>query len=72
MKIEVKLNAIYVNGELFDWGVPKEAVEELEMSYDPVWKMRCYQSIRNHFINSFSEFLGRKITFKEINEAINA
>ena len=72
LMIEVKSNKIYVDGELFDWAVPEEALEELEMCYDPVWKMRCYQSIRNHFIHSFSEFVAREVTLKEINEAVNA
>lgn len=76
MKIEIKpyeqpdvgtVKAIYVDDEPFDWGAVKQ-----NTLHNPVKKARLIVSVRNHFVNSFSEFIGKKVTLKQINEAIES
>jgi hypothetical protein len=72
MKIEIKkhpeenTNAIFVEGELFDWAVPEDAIQELELIHDKVRALRYYWSIKNHFIQCFSEFVGTKTTINQL------
>ena len=61
------IDAIYVNGEAFDWGFPKNILESMD---DELTKIRYGVSIKNHFVSSFSEFVGRKMNLEEILKAI--
>jgi hypothetical protein len=81
-KIEVKLwfdeeqnksvNAIYVDNEVFDWSLVEDGLRRARqyVKKNPLMEKAVYGDIQNHFVTSFSEFLGHSITLKEINEAI--
>lgn len=81
-KVEVKswldpeknktVNAIFVDDEVFDWGLVEDGLRRARqyVKKNPLMEKAVYGDIQNHFVNSFSEFLGRPISLKEINEAI--
>lgn len=65
---------IFVDGELFDWGIDEkeynEAVKFAEKQKNKEGMLlKIHQNIEKHFINSLSEFMNRKITLKELDEA---
>lgn len=73
MKVEIVDNKIIIDGEGFDWVVEeadflKAKTQCLE---DPESKYNYLATIQQHFIDSFSAFIGKKTTLKEINELLN-
>jgi len=59
---------IFVDGTLFDWGVDEENYKQA-LALGPQYKKAIEESIAKHFVDSFSEFLSRRITLDEVNEA---
>lgn len=59
---------IFVDGTLFDWGVDEEDYKQA-LAMGPKYRKMVEASIAEHFISCFSEFLSRKITLDEVNEA---
>lgn len=60
---------IFVDGELFDWEVDQQEVEEAMRTMGPEYHRAIMNDIFSHFMNSLSEFMGRKVTPEEVNEA---
>jgi hypothetical protein len=77
-KKEVKIinlegvNYIVVDNEAFDWNIDPENVKKVEFQIknDPSMKDNYIGSIFHHFTKCFSEFLGKKVSLQDINEAI--
>ena len=65
-------NYIVVNNEAFDWEVEPEHIKSIKvkMVNDPLMKDSIIGNVFNHMISCFSEFIGKKVTLKEINDAI--
>ncbi len=65
-------NIIAIDNEVFDWGVDPEEANKviLACKKDAGEKSNYVGNIKNYFITCFSEFVGRPITFREINEAL--
>lgn len=66
---------LVVDGELFDWsmGLGKETSAlymQLKMNKDPNFRKILKGETIKQFMSNLSEFLGRKVTIQEINEAI--
>ena len=61
--------AIFINGELLDWKIDMSQFMEA-MQMGPKYYRAIQQSIEIHFIDSVSDFLGRKVTMDEIKKAI--
>ena len=64
--------AIFINGELLDWKLDmNDYIEAMKMG--PMYIREIQRSIEMHFIESVSDFLGRKVTMDEIkiNEKID-
>jgi hypothetical protein len=59
---------IYIDGELFDWSVDLSAFQEAA-KMGPHFKLAVQKDIAKHFMDSMSEFLGRRVTFEEIKKA---
>ena len=59
---------IYVDGELFDWSVDVSSFLEAK-KMGPMYMKAVQDDIARHFVNSLSEFLGRKVTPQEVTEA---
>lgn len=61
-----------VAGEAFDWGIDSVDLDNLRLTVkkDDGLKNSFVGDLKHHFITCLSDFLGRPITFKEINEAL--
>jgi hypothetical protein len=61
--------AIFIDDELLDWSIDMNSyVEAVQMG--PKYVRAIQQDIEKHFINSVSDYLGRKVTMDEIKAAI--
>lgn len=59
---------IFIDGTLFDWGVDEEDYKQA-LAMGPKYKKMIEDSIAKHFLESLSEFMGRRITFEEVEKA---
>lgn len=78
-KFEVKMRpakgggiekAIFIDDELLDWQIDMNSYMEA-MKMGPMFQREIQKSIEEHFIESVSDTLGRKVTMEEIKTAIN-
>lgn len=78
-KFEVKMRlakgggiekAIFIDDELLDWQIDMNSYVEA-MKMGPMFQKEIQKSIEQHFIESVSDTLGRKVTMEEIKTAIN-
>lgn len=60
--------AIFIDGELLDWSVDLESLRDA-MKMGPLFFKEVQKDIQKHFVESVSEFVGRKITSEDIAEA---
>jgi len=67
-------DAIFVDGIVFDWGMDQNSLRQAKTlaESNPTLQQSINDNIQHHFVESFSEFLGREITLGEINEAIKS
>jgi hypothetical protein len=65
-------NYLVVDNEAFDWEVEPDQIKaiKLKIKNDPLMKDSLIGSVFGHMESCFSEFIGRKITLKEINDSI--
>lgn len=59
---------IFIDGELFDWGINEENFKDA-IAMGPEYFRLLQADIEHHFLDSISEFMGRRVTQQEINEA---
>jgi hypothetical protein len=71
LKIDGK-NYIVVDNEAFDWEVEPEQLRhaEFKIKNDPLMKESFIGNIFSHMAGCFSEFIGKQVSLKEINDAI--
>ena len=69
---EEKYNALYFNGELFDWGLDeKELIKAKDFCCEDNFFMKTiHGDICKYFTSCIEEILGKQVSIKEINEAI--
>ena len=76
-RFEVKLRAgeagrvekaIFIDDELLDWQVDVNSLFEAK-KMGPAFFYAVQKDIEKHFAESVSEFLGRRVTIEQINEA---
>ncbi len=67
VRIEIKNNAIYVDGNLFDFEMDEEGLRK-GLAYTS--KEAIESDVQKYFTESFSDFVGKEMTLKEINDAI--
>lgn len=61
--------AIFIDEKLLDWQIDmNDYIEAMKMG--PMYMREIQRSIEIHFIESVSDFLGRKVTMEEIKKAI--
>ena len=67
-----KYKALYIDGQMFDWYVDRESLAEAKKfaQNDPFIKKSIYADIQSHFMQSFCDFIGRKISLKDLNESL--
>lgn len=66
------INAIFVDDLAFDWGIDENSLYDARnfIQNNQNMEKAVYGDIENHFIECFSEFLGRKINIQELVNAI--
>lgn len=66
------INYLMLDNEVFDWGPdPEELQNAIKMiNHNNDLKETILNSIVGHFVSSFSEFVGNKMTLDEINTSI--
>lgn len=61
--------AVFIDGEKLDWEVDAQSLAEA-MRMGPKFFRAVQRDIERHYVESVSEFIGRKVTAKDIKEAI--
>jgi carbon monoxide dehydrogenase subunit G len=61
--------AIFIGGELLDWQIDLASFVDAA-SMGPTYMREIQRDIEKHFVESVSDFLGRKVTIEEIKQAI--
>lgn len=63
---------IVLENEAFDWEVQPEQLKtiEIKIKNDPSLKDSFIGNVFNHLTSSFSEFIGKDVSLKEINDAL--
>lgn len=61
--------AIFIDDEMLDWQIDTNSFVDA-MKMGPQFVRSVQRSIEEHFIDSVSDFLGRKVTMIEIKSAI--
>lgn len=63
---------IVLENEAFDWEVQPEQLKiiEIKIKNDPALKDSFIGNVFNHLTSSFSEFIGKKVSLKDINDAL--
>lgn len=69
---EDRYNALYIDGEFFDWGLEQEEINKAKnfCGEDNFFHKTIHGDICQHFTQCISEVLERDVSIKEINEAI--
>lgn len=61
--------AIFIDDELLDWQIDMNSFVDA-MKMGPQYMREIQRSIETHFVDSVSDFIGRKVSILEIKEAI--
>jgi len=60
---------IYVDGEYFDWSIDEQSLDWAKKQGPEFFEV-VKKDIANHFLDSLSEMVGRKITFNDFQAAL--
>lgn len=73
-EFKITIKAIVIDGELFDWGMDTNSFNQMRQMIQKHKEMTetVSMSIINHFIECFSDHIGKKITLEEIIDAIKS
>ena len=63
---------IFIDGLMFDFIMEEESLKEAKRfcGDDPLLKKAVHGDIKKAFLEGMSEFLGREITLKQVNDAV--
>jgi hypothetical protein len=61
---------VYIGGELLDWAIDANSLMEA-MKMGPKFFKEIQKDIERHYVDSVSEFLGRKVSAQDIKDAIS-
>lgn len=63
---------IAIDNEAFDWELEPQQLKmiEIKIKTDPAVKDSMIGSVFNHLTSSFSDFVGKKVSLKEMNDAL--
>ena len=76
IKVEIRefdnYRALFFDGVLFDWGMNPEELEEAKKfcGQDPFHRKTIHGDLCRFFLKCLSEVLGKEVTIKEVNAAI--
>lgn len=65
-------NAIFIDGELFDWGMKQSELDKAKKfaGQDIFLKRTMHGDIQRYFLECLSQFAKQDITIQELNEAL--
>ena len=68
----ISYNAIFIDGELFDWGIEQAELNKAKkfVGQDRFLKRTVHGDIQRYFLNCLSQFIGREITIQELNKSL--
>jgi len=66
------INVLFVDNEIFDYLIDEDSLRSAAIycNQNPHLKNAVHGDIMKHFVESFSEFIGRPLTLEEINNSI--
>ena len=74
LKLEVRKydgqNVLFINDQLFDWGVDQEAVEQIKKITNKYELKSIHESIKEYLLESLETYTNKKITIGELLEGI--
>lgn len=67
-----EINALFINGFLFDYLIESDSLKQAAIycANNPNLKKSVCGDIQKHFLDCFSEFVGRIVDLAEVNKAI--
>lgn len=63
-------NKIFINDQLFDWGIDENSMNQIKQIKDEEEIKKINNNIKNYLLSSLEEFIGKKITIKELIDAL--
>jgi hypothetical protein len=63
---------IFIEDQLFDWGIDDQAIGQINNTTNLDQLNSIHENIRLYFLQSLESFLGRKVTIKEVYNAIKS
>lgn len=63
-------NKIFINDQLFDWGIDENSMNQIKQIKDEEEIKKINNNIKDYLLSSLEEFIGKKITIKELIDAL--
>lgn len=63
-------NKIFINDQLFDWGIDEGSINKIKQIKDKKEIEKINNNIKDYLLGSLEEFIGKKITIKELIDAL--
>lgn len=69
-----EINVLYVDDQMFDYLIEEDSLRSASIycNQNPHLKKAVHGDIIKHFVDSFSEFIGRPVTLAQICQGIKA
>jgi len=69
-----EVNVLYVDGQMFDYLIDEDSLRSASIycNKNPHLRKAVHGDIMKHFVDSFSEFIGRPVNLDQIYEGIKA
>jgi len=65
--------ALFVDGVVFDWGMDNASLlRAKKFARNKLYEKSIIGDIQKHFLECFSEFIGQKVTLKDVINAIES
>jgi hypothetical protein len=68
------VSCLIINGETLTWGVTPDSLTRAKEAWksDPTIRDSVMMDIHHHFLKAFCKAVGKTVTIRDVNEAINA
>jgi hypothetical protein len=63
-------NKIFINDQLFDWRIDEGSINKIKQIKDKKEIEKINNNIKDYLLGSLEEFIGKKITIKELIDAL--
>lgn len=67
------MNVLFIDDKFFDWGMDKEDLKNAKdfISQNPALKLKVYENISQHFLQSISDCIGKNIGLSELLDCLH-